>query len=296
MKIDSATLRNHLQNAPAVYDIKIGEDGVLYSIDSLNNLLYRGSYLETIGWLHRKRYDNIAFWLRASDSDSLTLEDDDGTDVVASWACRNNSDIAFDATSTQRPTYTSEGINSKPSVTFDGTNTYLQEAGAVLTGQSGAVIAVVDRVSGTGNSGIYAQADVAANNNYLECYSVDASTKIVVRAKNGSADTNDLCEGPSTGIGSDARVLAFYSDGAAWGLRQNGVAQTLTATAGANNGDWGGDVDDVDWSFIGALKRNTIGPSCFYGDIAEMIALSQFRSIAEVATVEAYLMAEYGIS
>ena len=69
---------------------------------------------------------STALWLDAADASTITK---DGSDLVSTWADKSgNTGRNATASSTARPTYQATGLNSKPSISFNGTSNYLVSA------------------------------------------------------------------------------------------------------------------------------------------------------------------------
>lgn len=85
---------------------------------------------------------NCVLWLRAD----LGITQSGG--VVSNWADQSGSGYNFTATLTARPAYTASGINSLPTLTFDGALTSMGMTGFTLA-QPYTVFMVIKLVSGT---------------------------------------------------------------------------------------------------------------------------------------------------
>ena len=69
---------------------------------------------------------STALWLDANDAATITK---DGSDLVSVWADKSgNTGRNATAASTARPTYQATGLDSKPTLSFNGTSNYLASA------------------------------------------------------------------------------------------------------------------------------------------------------------------------
>jgi hypothetical protein len=101
---------------------------------------------------------NIAAWFSTMESGSVIL---DGT-TASQWSdISGNNRHATQATKANQPTYTPDGLNGKPSLSFDGLDDFLSSSGwsGLISGLSGLTVSTVIRgTSGTlintaGNNG-----------------------------------------------------------------------------------------------------------------------------------------------
>ena len=87
---------------------------------------------------------NIAAWFSTMESGSVIL---DGT-TASQWSdISGNNRHATQATKANQPTYTPDGLNRKPVLTFNGTSTFLNAADVILTGQNWTFFAVASMQS-----------------------------------------------------------------------------------------------------------------------------------------------------
>jgi hypothetical protein len=83
---------------------------------------------------------------------------------------------------------------------------------------------------------------------------INASNQLAWYQRN-AADTGDSITGGTTLVASRWYHVAVVSDGSAYTIYLDGVAETLTVASGANNGDWFADTTLRDNFVIGALIR-----------------------------------------
>lgn len=144
---------------------------------------------------------------------------------------------------------------------------YSKAAAAQLTGTTGYVAAIV-RPTGSGAMVVYSQADEASANRFLQL-GVSAAGTIHYKWQNGG--TADELSG-TTVLTNRFHLLEWSSDGDTITAKVDGVAETLTAASGDNNGNWFGDVTGADNSIVGAIETSGGVSGNFVGQRAELIA------------------------
>lgn len=88
------------------------------------------SWRITSGWNPSQLGADLALWLDATDADTITLNGS----TVSQWDDKSgNGRNVLQATASQQPTFVSNGLNGKPTISFDGTNDILlnQNAGSI---------------------------------------------------------------------------------------------------------------------------------------------------------------------
>lgn len=114
----------------------------------LNLGIYNSSSSAPVNWTPAK-LPNLALWLDAADSSTITLNGS----TVSQWRDKSgNGRHASQNTAANQPTYTANGLNGKPVVTFDGSNDFMafQTAFGTVT-EFNAVIVWRTDASGVGN-------------------------------------------------------------------------------------------------------------------------------------------------
>lgn len=211
--------------------------------------------------------DQITDWWAGD----LALSD---SDPVSSWTGRV-SGLVLGASGTARPTY--RIINGRAWVDFDGTNDVLTyvAANAITTGQSGTIFAVVMLDVATGGRGVWSSADEASASRYIlgTASSSGAPGKMSIEQANGGALAAQVNGDTALATGTPY-LLEWTTSSTAYTFRVNGVAQTLTVTAGLNAGNWFGDVGLRDVFALGALKFNGTATAFLDGKIAHFTQLA----------------------
>lgn len=147
--------------------------------------------------------------------------------------------------------------NNLYSTTFDGTNEYLYRAEAnYRSGDSQGAISFWIKTSfnsGALSSVVFNSADEASATRYLAVFVLNGQVGITQR----NNDTNTQID--STTVISDGtwKHVVINSDGSAYTIYINNSLESLTVTAGSNNGDWFADTSNRDNIAIGAFRRST---------------------------------------
>ena len=172
-------------------------------------------------WTPAALGSDLALWLDAADSSTITLNGS----TVSQWSDKsNNARHATQGTAANQPTYTANGLNGKPVLTFDGSSHFLS-IGALTGSRIVSVLAVA-----------------ATNNTSQDGYVLDES---------GSA---------STGGGLSIR---FTSTGAVrfWGQVAVGGADATGVVQGAASIIGGVESATAQNSYLNGVASNTATPS-----------------------------------
>lgn len=173
---------------------------------------------------------------------------------------------AAQGTSTNQPTLGGSGATSH--VDFDGTDDYVFFSGTLtgMTSTSGELWAVFELDGlGTGAT-IFAVGNSGSSTQYFGLR-VNTSNQLEVFENNSG--TPDIAYGSTTLTTGQVYVVRLRSNATTWTLYLDGTAETLTASSGANNGDWWGDVGTRNRLALGALVRSTVA-NYFNGKIYEV--------------------------
>ena len=226
---------------------------------------------------------NLALWLDAADSSTITLNGS----TVSQWNDKSgNARHASQPTAANQPTYTANGLNGKPVVTFDGSNDFMtfQTAFGTVT-EFNAVIVWRTDASGVGNF------------DYL--YQIgDGSNALSLNAASPNAGVfNGNYYGLSSGVSAvdfntpavfNAATITSHRIGAgtAHNFWVNGSARTVPAWLQSLNVD----------SSTSGLGRYINGNSHFLqGYIAEIVFVNNTTlSTADRQLLEGYLAWKWG--
>lgn len=209
-------------------------------------------------------------------------------DPIGSWV-DTVSGITLTQTSTRRPTFKISGVGGKPVARLGGSQSMNVNTGTKpFTSLSGTVIGVMSFANTSAQHTPWIAGDSASN--YFGGIH-RATGKIAVEHVRSSANRAKI-DGNSTLTNNTPTLVEWTSDGSAYGLQVNGVAQSLTVVGGANNGDWFGDCTYSIFS-LGAL----IDTYSFHnGDIAFLAVLNQPISSGDRAALLAWAKDHYGIT
>lgn len=244
--------------------------------------------------------DDCILWLDAEDLDGTGNLNNGVADqaLVETWADKSGNDFDMtQATEGSRPMYRSGihigTVDYRPCVQF--ASKYLSHA-AALGGGAGTVIVACKLIATiAAYQGLLTVADEASDDHFLLLgpYFDGSSPGIYARQDNG--DTVDHVCGSTTTEADASYIMVWQSSGSAYSFRINGAAETPSVIGGSNTGDWFGDISGADNTTIGIL----LSASPFFAlkaHVAELLVYSRALSATEIATVEAWLAAKWGIS
>lgn len=209
---------------------------------------------------------------------------------VTSWVDRVGSLDAESGVSAI-PTFNATGINGKPTVDFFEDILVVTATSPFSSITSGCVVAVVE-IGGLGSSGVWASSDEATPNNYLLGVSVGGDIRMQVNPGAFGADYAYTTVSPPV-----THAIEWVSTGAAWQIRLDNAAQTLT-TVGTNTGDWFDDVSGRDNFTIGASRRfgEGTGANFLDGKIAFLMVTDGELTTQERSDLYEWISTYYGIT
>ena len=193
-------------------------------------------------------------------------------------------------TISKRPLYDSVGINSRPSLEFNGSSKLLYSTQTNKATQQGCLSLAIKTGATVASSCLFALTDTTGATDRVTI-GIDASSKLYVSHVSGGT-TNAVTGG--TALSANTRyIVQVWSDGTTWGLKLNAANETLTVT-GSNTGAWFADVASPDnWS-LGALKANT-ETLFFDGDIAQYVGYDDETTAGKRQDMYHFLLSRYGI-
>lgn len=218
---------------------------------------------------------------------------------VSTWTDRIGS-VAVTQSGTLRPLYRSAGLGSRPSVDFDGTDDYLARASAPFSATQGTVVAVVlaDAISPPEIPTVWSQHSTTATLQYASgrlCLSDGSGSPYIEWNNNGTgwSEVNGAGTADTT-----AKILEWNSDGTAYELRIDNVAQSLSVTTGSNAGNWFGDLPAPNGFTIGIERYESGGLQVvnpFSGQIAFLAVYPAPLTTTERAELYAWLTDHYSL-
>lgn len=212
-------------------------------------------------------------------------------DPVVEWITAEGSRYQLQQTTVAyRPAFELTGVNSLPSLDFDGSSTYMRcTTTTPLHGTAGLLDYEIRPNSVGSEMAVFAASDEAAANEYLVS-GIDAAGKVFIEV-NDSGTTHRVTGNTVLSAGSDYHVQ-IWSDDSAWYMRVNGVDQTLTVI-GANSGKWFGDLAGLDAWTVGCLNLSTGVTKYFDGLLAEKDFFTAAVSASNRSRIRNYYSRRY---
>lgn len=198
---------------------------------------------------------------------------------------------------TEKPSLKTNILNGLPVVRFDAGPDYLFRMNGFLTGTSGSVFMVIQFDTIASVQIPFASSDEASATRFVALQYDNTSGNLRIVQQN--ADTNDIVRGSTTVAADTWYVVEYSSTGTAYGIRLDNVAETLTVVAGADNGDWFGDVTGLDNVTMGAGIQVVAGApiGVLDGDIAELLVYDGVSlSTTDRNNIFNYLAAKWNVS
>lgn len=148
-------------------------------------------------------------------------------------------------------------------------------------------------VSGGGEGFFWGSGDLGSVN-FIGGGAVTNGTRRMIYQSRG-AGTEDVIYGDTTINHGSNYVLEWSSNGTAIAMRANNVAQTLTVSAGANEGDWFGDIAARDNFTFGAVRRSTTTAITANLNSSFILVTNQVLSAGDRTSLYAWINSVYGI-
>jgi uncharacterized repeat protein (TIGR01451 family) len=194
------------------------------------------------------------------------------------WNDQTSNLTNVSQTGIARPTYTANGINYNPSLSFNGSQNLVNTATTGLTGGDKSILSVaIANVLPSGTTGIIGSGGTL---NEVDYGYEGGKLNVYENLSNNAVATTANATGSvllSTAI-EDNNTFSFFNNGTANGTAStNSSPSTYRLTIGSHNAN-GGD------------------KNFFNGQIAEVIVFDRAISAAERANVESYLAIKYGVT
>lgn len=245
---------------------------------------------------------NCQLWLAADDMNGNGDLDTDwtDTDLVATWHDLSGNDRdMLQAVAGNKPAFrwSNAGPFDKPylpGVTFNGSDEWLAISANLFSGHTGTIFAVIHTNPALGNYGgvFSASQSGVANRFFVVGHNYDASRMYALQ-QDGAGE--DQVKGSSAVAVNTAYLMMWQSDGTQYIFRKDGADETEAVVSGANSGDWISDVTGVDRITVG-WANNTTGYYLHNGYLGELVVYDTALSAPNIALVEAYLAAKWGIT
>ncbi len=233
------------------------------------------------GGFNPKSIANLAAWWDASDASTITTV----SGAVSQWNDKSGNGVnATQGTANNRPVTTSQTLNGRAVMTFDGSNDFLSFTGTARTDETWFIV---------GRANLPAANTTKTHGLLTDSSSGHGATAII--KNDGGLSTIDVALGGFTNgvnraaynLGANATfgptVLAVIRSSAAGGiLRENGT-QRATCTSSLS----------ATMSRIGGLSSSTFNLD---GYIAELLIYSRALSTTEAQRVERWLGSRWGLT
>jgi len=246
---------------------------------------------------------NLVLHLDANDRESVQTAGGAQANVgerVTKWKDRSTSALELEEVSGSGPLLKADGPRGRRYLYFDGGD-YLQELVAGFRGsdtagelfillrpdadEGNAIMAAISS-SDNASTNRYWQATHRGTLDYWEYYQINADTQDRLIASSSAT----MYRAPS----NCWLLLHIRSDGATIVMESHNAPITLTASSGANNGDWLGDTANRDDLCIGARVPSSGATNFWFGGIAEVILTSSALTTTERQAVRDYFGRKYG--
>jgi len=226
---------------------------------------------------------SLKLWLDASDTSTITHS----VGAVSSWGDKSgNGNNATQATGASQPTLTSNSINGKSALVFDGTDDFLTAPTSVMNSCSNTSITVFI-VSITS---VVKAADVIALSPFL----ANPSFSVLLPFSNSliyfdytNNSTGRLAVAWGGTVGTPYLWTLDSNSTIQKNIYRNGVQIATTATASVAN---------FSTTYSLNIGARAAASNHFNGSIGEILIYNRFLTNAEKASVNAYLMNKWGIA
>lgn len=228
---------------------------------------------------------STALWLDAADVATVTLNGS----TVSQWNDKSgNSRHVSQATASQQPTWNATGLNSKPILTFDGSNDVLLNASVGASGLSNVtIISVFKQISGDGSEDHQINIGQTGTSGKVRGFYRQPLGSFLQFGGWSSIASSTL----SLDVGGTHHIFGFANSALSGTgnmlLMKDGETQTLTTSAALDT--------TLDGFSVGSLQGAAI--SSYYSNIsvAEIVVL--YSSIATLVRqkLEGYLAHKWGL-
>lgn len=228
--------------------------------------------------------------------EQTSLSVTDGDPIATATSLEGSRYQFLNAMASERPEVVKVGLNGKQGLRFDSIDDMLVYVGTILSGTSGStyLIYTLEEVPNAYQT-ILAQSDTATATKYVAFHARGNTANPHIGYEQVNADTVDLLDG-STEVTDNLHCAVYWDcDGTTHRAWLNGVAQTLNADTGANNGDLYDDTTGEDVVSIGGLKHTSTTNHAgvvLYELYSHPLKLTD----ASRAKIAAYVLREYGLT
>ena len=225
-------------------------------------------------------YAGCALWLDATDPAGTGVAPSNGS-VISTWT--DKSGVGNNGSSSGSPTYSTTGINSKPSISFDGGSQRF--VGSIVNnGTTVSVFAVASMNSGNAYGRIVSLGSVSAYDGgvsplYFIALMRDSTTAYIKSYRYQTSTPNSISPGYNTPF-----QAASIADGTTNILYINGTGGTPTSSSG-----------NFGYSVYGIGQEAHGQPEFFQGYISEIIVYHAYLNQTQQQQIEGYLAWKWGL-
>jgi len=227
-----------------------------------------------------------ALWLDAADASTIT----ESGGAVSQWNDKsgNGRDIS-QASSTQRPTLATTGLNGKPTLDFDGSNDYLFNASVGASGLSNAtIISVFKQVTGGANEDHQIAIGQTGTAGKVRGFYRPPNGTVLAFAAWAIIQSSSF----SLDIGGGHHIFGFANTALSGSnnlaMFKDGSVETLTASAALST--------TLDGFSVGSLQGASVGNYYSNISVAEIIVLYEAISAVNRQKLEGYLAHKWGLT
>jgi hypothetical protein len=227
-----------------------------------------------------------ALWLDAADASTIT----ESGGAVSQWDDKsgNGRDIS-QASSTQRPTLATTGLNGKPTLDFDGSNDYLFNASVGASGLSNAtIISVFKQVTGGPTEDHQINIGQTGTTGKVRGFYRPGNATVLGFGGWARIATSSF----SLDIGGAHHIFGFANTALSGSnnlqIFKDGSVETLTTSAALST--------TLDGFSVGALQGALVGNYYSNISVAEIIVLYEAISTVNRQKLEGYLAHKWGLT
>ena len=207
-------------------------------------------------------------------------------------------DADLTATGAARPTFDIDGMNSEPTVNFDGSSDVMALGSALSTATEGCVVAVAKLNESPSTKAMWCQCSTDLTERYVTSR-FGYPNSGYWGWQFGDGGTDDILE-MDAATDTSNHVYEWSSDDSTVTLRLDNSADAQTVQQGSNGGGWFGDHGDPDDFVVGAERFYSGGVLYTVGHLDCRIALlavySEPLSSSDRADLYAWVGDHYGIT
>lgn len=242
-----------------------------------------------LGWIPTDLGSSLALWLDAADTSTLTLI---GASVTE-WRDKSGSNRhASQASTANCPTYQAAGFNSRPTLSFDGTNDNLRaDAVSVIVRGTNTPFSVVGVMNASPSAGTFPVgfgfASSTSSGSFVSTLAFDSTGLTYFPSRNNVGVGSTLTGTTSV---SGLNLVSVYSFTGTTGTVWHNGSQEVTGSLAVGPMESG----MPNQAAIGALPRSTVGGYLNFR-ISELIAVNTALSTENRQRIEGYLAHKWGL-